>query len=200
MNGIIITNEMIKKAQAIAVGGAALVLFMFSMAAQSQELKPVEAAKPAHVEYVSYENFAPAMSLQTLAPTSNGDQMAQILGTRVVNKISDDLLKHTVIQSSPIMKTMASVDQNAQTHLHLGSSKNGGIDHSINFNLKTLERQAVIDYKGFFESRIAYLADNNSLNISVVRPLFRDTTLNITSLSNFTQGSQENKITLNYKF
>lgn len=165
----------------------------------SVDLVNLKAPEGWHQSLFSKENivrYVPA----DLTPTTND----RALGTEIQNKmgqrITDDILQGDFFRKSSTAKMVNDLQKMTNRQVSIGGDAPGSIAHTFKFQVKAVERYAVMDYEGFFKSTVSYNLDSNLAKIDVTRKLRESIVLSISESANFTNNEINQTVSLTYNF
>ncbi|MBK9294329.1 MAG: hypothetical protein IPM57_07770 [Oligoflexia bacterium] len=135
-----------------------------------------------------------------LTPTQNTSVLREEIQKKVSQKVTDEFMNGDFFKQSVAGKTISKVEKATNKSFSIGDAKKQETVHTFKFNFKALERNAEIDYSGFFNSHMVYNMDTSVASLSLTKPLDEETSLSLVSSTNIYQVQLNPTLTLTHHF
>jgi len=129
-----------------------------------------------------------------LTPTTDSSHVASQVESSVEGKIAEDISKSDLFRKSAIGKTTTQLETISQKSVSVGSKS------KVDFQVKVVERQAVITYQGIVKSEVIYTVGQGNIRWVLSRPLDKSTTLAFTNVLAQDGSSGSSILSLNHSF
>jgi hypothetical protein len=135
-----------------------------------------------------------------MTPGANANLFAAQFSTGVGQKISEDIVAGDLVRSSFLGKMTTKLEKFSQTSLLSAGKDSSGEKINVEFQIKAVERQAIISYKGFIHSEIIYAVDQSSFKWTLSRAINTKTTIALTSVDTPYSRTASSILSLSHSF
>jgi len=129
-----------------------------------------------------------------LTPTTDSNHVASQVEATVEQKIAEDISKSDLFRKSSLGKTTTQLETISQKSVAVSPKS------KIEFQLKVVERQAVITYQGIIKSEVIYTVGQGNIRWVLSRPIDKNTTLAFTNVLAQDGSSGSSILSLNHSF
>lgn len=186
----------------VATMAVVLSPFASSLAAIPARVKSLDLNefKPRPVEITLFNKELLTTYLpKNLKPTRDASKLQTQIQNDVGQKVIDSFFNGEFFKKTSVGRLTHRVQEAAQQSVTLGQT-NEGIEQKVDFQLRAMERQAVVRYQGTLHSNLTFQMDTNTLSLAVSKPLGKATTLSLTNAMPLGANSTAGSINLTYLF
>ena len=162
------------------------------------ELNLVEPIQPLTHDFIAHDVLMTYFPTN-LSPTTDQTALGLQIQSKVEQKLADNLLAAEFFRKSSVGKVAQNIKQATNAKIALGGTA-AAPTHTLKFDVKAIERRAVVTYEGFVNSNLVYDAVANNVSLTVSKPLSASTVIAFTNVSSLDSLAPSGNVTLTYQF
>ncbi len=118
--------------------------------------------------------------------------------THIADKSMHSFFNSRAFKSTNIGKTSHQVEQAMNQNVTIGGSAPNSIKHNFKFNMQATQQKASVDYTGYTNAQLSYIASTQEVNLEVFRAVTTNVKLAYNHIHNST--SQQDLVSLKIGF
>lgn len=135
-----------------------------------------------------------------LTPTGNSMALGKEIQSKITQKATDDFMGGEFFRKTPAGQALQKVEKATNKSITFGDAAKHEIVHTFKFHFKAMERNAEMNYSGYFNSNVIYNMDTSVANLSISKPLDEETSLSFVNSTNIYQVQLNPTVTLTHNF
>ncbi len=141
------------------------------------------------------EKYVPA----NLTPTKDTTLLSSEFQTKFQQKCLDNFFASDFFKKTPAGRAQTAIQQVSEKSMYMGATS-AGITQEVKFQVRALQHEAEMDYKGYFNSSFVYTMDTSLAALTISKPLNKETTLNLTNSTSVSSPQFVPNLNLVYTF